>query len=174
MSLRGRAWKYGRNVNTDVIIPGRYCNLSDPRELAKHCMEDLDPDFVHKISPGDLIVAGSNFGCGSSREVAPISLKAAGIAAIIAPSFARIFYRNAINIGLPIFECPEAYEGIEEGHEVEIDPRSGVIHNLTTGASFRAAPFPEFMQKIMARGGLLGYVEERLMERDQQAGGNKN
>lgn len=163
--MRGRAWKYGRNVNTDVIIPGRYCNVSDPAVLAKHCMEDLDPEFVNKVAPGDVIVAGSNFGCGSSREVAPISIKAAGIAAVIAPSFARIFYRNAINIGLPIFESGEAYEGIEEGHEVLIDPAAGTVTDLTTNRSFSAAPFPEFMQRIMARGGLKAYVEERLAAR---------
>jgi 3-isopropylmalate/(R)-2-methylmalate dehydratase small subunit len=163
--LRGCIWKYGPNINTDVIIPGRYCHITDPSELAKYCMADLDTDFVQKIKPGDIIVAGGNFGCGSSREVAPLSIKASGIAAVIAPSFARIFYRNAINIGFPIFESAEAYEQIEEGDEVEIDPRSGAIRDLTTGSQFRAAAFPEFLQQIIGRGGLRGYAEEVLAER---------
>lgn len=162
MNLKGTAWKYGKNVDTDVIIPGRYCHLSEPAELARYCMADLDPDFVSKISPGDIIVAGPNFGCGSSREVAPISIKAAGIAAVVAVSFARIFYRNSINIGLPIFECPEAYACIEEKDLVEIDPGRGIIRNGTAGAEFRAAPFPGFMQRLIAAGGLVPYVEERL------------
>ncbi len=162
--IRGRIWKYGKNVDTDVIIPGRYCNLSDPAELAKHCLEDLDPGFVKKVRPGDLIVAENNFGCGSSREVAPVSLKASGIAAVVATSFARIFYRNCINIGLPIFECPDVHANSEEGDELEIDPASGTIKNLRTGQVFQAAPFPEFMRKIMAKGGLIGYAGERLEE----------
>lgn len=163
--LQGRVWKYGPNVNTDVIIPGRYCHITDPQELAKHCMADLDPTFVNKISPGDIVVAGGNFGCGSSREVAPLSIKASGIAAVVAPSFARIFYRNAINIGFPIFESPEGYERIEEGDEVAIDPDTGVIRDLTRDIEFRAAPFPEFLQAIMNMGGLRGYAEERLRQR---------
>lgn len=162
MRIRGKAWKFGRNVNTDAIIPARHCNTSDPAELAKHCMEDADPEFVRKMTPGDLIVADTNFGCGSSREVAPVAIKAAGVSAVIAGGFARIFFRNAINIGLPIFECPEAYVGIAEGDEVEVDPASGVIRNVTQGTTFQAAPFPEFLQQIIARGGLRGYVEERL------------
>jgi 3-isopropylmalate dehydratase small subunit len=161
-TLRGRAWKYGANVNTDVIMPGRFCHITDPVELAKHCMADLDPDFVTKISPGDIVVAGVNFGCGSSREVAPLSIKASGIAAVIAPSFARIFYRNAINIGFPIFESGEAYEEIDEGDDVEIHPTSGSIQDLTRGREYRAAAFPEFLQAIMSRGGLRGYAEEVL------------
>ncbi len=165
MRIRGKAWKFGRNINTDAIIPARYCNTSDPAELAKHCMEDADPEFVHKMSPGDLIVADTNFGCGSSREAAPLAIKAAGVSAVIAGSFARIFFRNAINIGLPIFECPQAYAGIAEGDEVEIDPATGVIRNVTQGTAFQAAPFPDFLQQIIARGGLRGYVEERLRER---------
>jgi len=164
-TLRGRVWKYGPNINTDVIIPGRYCHITDPKELAKYCMADLDEKFVEKISPGDIVVAGGNFGCGSSREVAPLSIKASGIAAVVAPSFARIFYRNAINIGFPIFESAEAYEQIDEGDELEIDPASGVIRDLTKGTDFTAAAFPEFLQQIMSRGGLRGYAEEVLAQR---------
>lgn len=160
--LRGKVWKYGPDVNTDVIIPGRYCHITDPQELAKYCMADLDPEFVDKMSPGDIIVAGSNFGCGSSREVAPLSIKATGTAAVIAPSFARIFYRNAINIGFPIFESEEAYRRINEGDEVEIDPDAGSIRDLTSGETFKSTPFPEFVQEIIAKGGLSRYAEERL------------
>lgn len=167
--LRGRVWKYGANINTDVIIPGRYCHITDPKELAKYCMADLDTEFVKKISPGDIVVAGGNFGCGSSREVAPLSIKASGISAIVAPSFARIFYRNAINIGFPIFESTEAFEQIDEGDEVEIDPSSGVIRDLTTGAHFQAKAFPDFLQDIIARGGLRGYAEEVLAKREMVA-----
>ncbi|MBV9280882.1 MAG: 3-isopropylmalate dehydratase small subunit, partial [Chloroflexi bacterium] len=163
--LRGRVWKYGPNINTDVIIPGRYCHITDPKELARHCMADLDAEFVDKIAPGDIIVAGGNFGCGSSREVAPVSIKASGIAAVIAPSFARIFYRNAINIGFPIFESPEAYEGIDEGDEVEIEPATGAIRDRTKGTEFQAAAFPEFLQEIITRGGLRAYAEEILERR---------
>jgi 3-isopropylmalate/(R)-2-methylmalate dehydratase small subunit len=162
MKFRGKVWKYGPDINTDVIIPGRYCHITDPAELAKYCMADLDPDYVNKMSPGDIIVAGANFGCGSSREVAPLSIKATGTAAVIAPSFARIFYRNAINIGFPIFESDEAYQRIEEGHEVEIDADAGNITDLTTGETFQSAPLPEFAQQIVARGGLARYAEERL------------
>jgi len=168
-TLHGRVWKYGPNINTDVIIPGRYCHITDPQELAKHCMADLDSDFVEKISPGDIVVAGGNFGCGSSREVAPLSIKASGISAVVAPSFARIFYRNAINIGFPIFESAEAYEGIEEGDEVEIDPSTGVIRDLTKNTEFQAAAFPEFLQAIMNRGGLRGYAEEVLAQQSDAA-----
>jgi 3-isopropylmalate/(R)-2-methylmalate dehydratase small subunit len=164
-TLRGRVWKYGANINTDVIIPGRYCHITDPRELAKYAMADLDPEFVNKISPGDIIVAGGNFGCGSSREVAPVSIKASGIAAVVAPSFARIFYRNAINIGFPIFESTAAYEEIEEGDEIEIDPSSGRIKDLTRGTEYQAAAFPDFLQQIMNRGGLRGYAEDVLASR---------
>src|SRR5579884_1973331 len=161
-TLRGRVWKYGANINTDVIIPGRYCHLTDPQELAKYCMADLDTEFVDKIKPGDIIVAGPNFGCGSSREVAPVSIKASGIGAVVAPSFARIFYRNAINIGFPIFESSDAYDEINEGDEVEIDPDTGQISDLTTGETFKSGAFPEFVQEIMAKGGLSRYAEERL------------
>ena len=164
-TLKGRVWKYGPNINTDVIIPGRYCHITDPKELAKYCMADLDTEFVNKIKPGDIVVAGGNFGCGSSREVAPLSIKASGIAAVVAPSFARIFYRNAINIGFPIFESAEVYEGIDEGDEVEIDPATGTIHDLTKGTEFHAKGFPDFLQQIMSRGGLRGYAEEVLAAR---------
>jgi len=163
--IRGRAWKFGKNIDTDAIIPARRCNTSDPQVLAKYCMEDADPEFVHKMHRGDLIVADTNFGCGSSREVAPISLKAAGVSAVIAKSFARIFFRNALNIGLPILECPEAVEGIQEGDEVEVEPAAGVVRNLTRGTAFQAVPYPEFLQRIIQLGGLLAYVEERLAER---------
>lgn len=160
--LHGRVWKYGPNINTDVIIPGRYCHITDPAELAKYCMADLDTEFVRKIAPGDIIVAGPNFGCGSSREVAPLSIKASGIGAVIAPSFARIFYRNAINIGFPIFESAAAFAEINEGDEVEIEPASGVIRDLTTGREYQAKGFPEFLQLIMSKGGLRAYAEEEL------------
>jgi 3-isopropylmalate/(R)-2-methylmalate dehydratase small subunit len=163
--LRGRAHKYGKNVDTDVIIPGKYCNIVDPEELGKHALEGLDPDYVTKMRPGDLIVAETNFGCGSSREVAPIAIKGSGTSAVIAKSFARIFYRNAINIGLPIFESPEAVDGIDDGDEIEVEPASGTIRNLTKGTSFRAAAFPPFMQRLIAAGGLKAYVEERLREK---------
>jgi 3-isopropylmalate/(R)-2-methylmalate dehydratase small subunit len=162
--LRGRVWKYGANINTDVIIPGRYCHITDPQELAKYCMADLDPDYVKKMQPGDIIVAGGNFGCGSSREVAPLSIKATGTAAVVAPSFARIFYRNAINMGFPIFESDSAADELNEGDEIEIQPDTGVIRNVSTGKEYQAAAFPEFLQAIMARGGLSGYAEERLAQ----------
>jgi 3-isopropylmalate/(R)-2-methylmalate dehydratase small subunit len=161
-NLKGRVWKYGPNINTDVIIPGRYCHITDPKELAKYCMADLDSEFVDKISPRDIIVAGGNFGCGSSREVAPLSIKASGISAVVAPSFARIFYRNAINIGFPIFESKEAYEAIDEGDEVEIEPSAGIIQDITKGTNYQAAAFPDFLQAIMSRGGLRGYAEDFL------------
>jgi len=165
MPISGRVWKYGANIDTDLIIAGRYCNLVDAAELGKHAMEDLDPNFAKEVKPGDIIVADSNFGCGSSREVAPLALKGAGVSAVIATNFARIFYRNAINIGLPIFESPEAAEAIEQGHRVEIDSRTGTIVDLDTERKFRSAPFPEFAQRIIDLGGLLPYVEERLAER---------
>src|SRR3989339_1108124 len=144
--LKGKAHKYGSNINTDEIIPARYLNTSDPAELAKHCMEDLDQDFMKKAKPGDFIVAETNFGCGSSREHAPISIKVAGISAVIAKSFARIFYRNAINIGLPILESEEAAEEIKEGDEIEVNLTSGEIKDLTSGKTYQAQPFPAFMQ----------------------------
>jgi len=162
--IKGHAWKFGKNIDTDAIIPARRCNTADPQELALYCMEDADPEFVNKMSPGDLIVADSNFGCGSSREAAPVAIKAAGVSAVIAASFARIFFRNAINIGLPILESEQAAEGIEEGDEVQVDPVNGTIHNLTKDATYQAIPFPDFLQQIIDKGGLLPYVEERLAE----------
>jgi 3-isopropylmalate/(R)-2-methylmalate dehydratase small subunit len=160
--LRGKAIKYGDDVNTDVIIPARYCTSFRAEELGPYCMEDLDPDFLKKRRPGDVIVAGNNFGCGSSRENAPLAIKGAGISCVIARSFARIFYRNSINIGLPILESPEAAGAIAEGHEVEVDLGAGLIRDLTTGASFSAQPFPEGIQAIMASGGMVGFVRARL------------
>ena len=158
MKACGRVFKYGDNVDTDVIIPARYLNSSDPKELATHCMEDIDKEFVNKVSQGDLIVATKNFGCGSSREHAPIAIKAAGVSCVIAETFARIFYRNAINIGLPIIECPQAANSIAEGDEVEVDFDSGVITNKTRGESYQGQAFPEFMQKIIAAEGLINYI----------------
>ena len=155
MNFTGKVIKYGDNVDTDVIIPARYLNTSDHKELASHCMEDLDKDFVKKVQAGDIMVAGFNFGCGSSREHAPIAIKASGISLVIAKSFARIFYRNAINIGLAILECPEAAEAIENGHTVEADLDAGIIYDRTTGASFKTQPFPAFIQKIIENGGLV-------------------
>jgi fatty-acyl-CoA synthase len=160
--IRGHAWKFGRNVDTDAIIPARHCNTADPRELAQHCMEDADADFVKKMRRGDLVVADSNFGCGSSREVAPLAIKAAGVSAVVAKSFARIFFRNAINIGLPILECPQAVDEIREGDEIEVEPAAGIIRNLTSGAQYQAMPFPDFLRRIIDVGGLLAYAEERL------------
>lgn len=161
MKLRGRAWKFGADVDTDAIIPARYLNTSDPAELARHCMEDADPAFVSKMRPGDVIVAGKNFGCGSSREHAPIAIKAAGVACVIAPSFARIFYRNAFNMGLPIFESPEAADAIAEGDEVEVDGDAGVVRNLTRGTEFKVAPIPPFMQELIADGGLMAHIAKK-------------
>ena len=158
MRATGHVFKYGDNVDTDVIIPARYLNTSDPAELAAHCMEDIDKEFVNQVKKGDIIVADKNFGCGSSREHAPIAIKAAGVSCVIAETFARIFYRNAINIGLPIVECPEASKGIEAGDEVEVDFESGVIKNLTKGTSFQGQAFPEFMQRIIAAEGLVNYI----------------
>lgn len=162
MELKGRTWKFGNDVDTDAIIPARYLNTSDPRELAAHCMEDADPDFPKKVKAGDIIVAGKNFGCGSSREHAPISIKEAGVSCVIARTFARIFYRNAFNIGLPIFESPEASEGISEGDEVVVDVEAGVIRNITKNEEYRATQVPPFMQQIIAAGGLINYVAERM------------
>ena len=161
MNTRGKVFKYGANVDTDVIIPARYLNTSDPRELAAHCMEDLDANFIHSVKPGDIIVAGTNFGCGSSREHAPVAIKACGIGCVIAPSFARIFYRNAINMGLPIMECTEAAEAIANGDEVEVDFDSGVIRDLTSGKVYQARPFPDFIKKIIAADGLVGYISKK-------------
>jgi len=161
VKLTGKAWKFGDDVNTDEIIPARYLNVSDAFELAAHCMEDIDPDFMKKISKGDIIVADKNFGCGSSREHAPLAIKTAGISCVIAKSFARIFYRNSINIGLPILECAEAASKISEGDQIEIDLSSGIIINLTKKETYKAQPFPEFMQKIISAGGLMNYVTSR-------------
>lgn len=154
----GTVLKYGANVDTDVIIPARYLNSFDAQELASHAMVDIDPTFVERLQPGDIMVARANFGCGSSREHAPLALKTAGVSVVIADSFARIFYRNAINIGFAIMECPEAAAAINEGDEVEVDFDTGVITDITTGQTFNAAPFPPFMQKIIAAGGLVNYV----------------
>ncbi len=162
MQLQGKVIKYGNDVDTDVIIPARYLSSSDPAELALHCMEDLDADFSKKVQPGDVMVAGKNFGCGSSREHAPIAIKAAGISAVIAHSFARIFYRNSLNIGLPILESPEAAKAIANGDEVAIDITTGVIQNLTSGKKYTAKPFPQFMQDLINQGGLIEYVKARL------------
>ena len=155
MKAHGTVFKYGDNVDTDVIIPARYLNTIDKRELASHCMEDIDKNFVNKVEAGDIMIAGSNFGCGSSREHAPIAIKESGISLVIAKSFARIFYRNSINIGLAILECPEASENIKEGDKIEADLDNGVIYNRTTGESFKTNPFPEFIQKIISAGGLV-------------------
>jgi len=165
MKFQGTAHKYGRDIDTDVIIPARYLNTSVPEELAKHCMEDLDPEFVNKIEFGDILVAEENFGCGSSREHAPISIKAAGISVVIAKSFARIFYRNAINTGLPIMESAEAVEGISDGDEVRVDADAGVIINVTTGKTYRAQPFPPFIKDIIEKGGLIEMVKDKISAR---------
>lgn len=164
MKLKGKAWVFGDDVNTDEIIPARYLNVTNHEELAVHCMEDIDPNFVKKISPGDIIVAAKNFGCGSSREHAPVAIKAAGISCVIAKSFARIFYRNSINIGLPILECESAVENIKEGDMVEVNLATGEIKNLTKNETYYAKPFPEFMQKIIASGGLMNYVMSKHVE----------
>lgn len=164
MKYTGNVIKYGDNVDTDVIIPARYLNTSDHKELASHCMEDLDKTFVNRVQAGDIITAGYNFGCGSSREHAPIAIKASGVSLVIAKSFARIFYRNSINIGLAIVECPEAVDGISEGDKVEADLDNGIIKNLTTGAEFKTEPFPEFVQKIIENGGLINSIAEKVIK----------
>ena len=162
MKLAGRTWKFGADIDTDAIIPARYLNTFDPQELAGHCMEDADPSFSARVKPGDIIVAGKNFGCGSSREHAPIAIKAAGVSCVIAGTFARIFYRNAFNIGLPIFESYEAAAEISEGDEVEVEAATGRIINRTTGKTYTATPVPPFMQQIIAAGGLIRYVAEKV------------
>ena len=159
--FKGKAIKYGNNVDTDVIIPARYLNTSDAKELAAHCMEDIDKDFTSKVKTGDIMVAGKNFGCGSSREHAPLAIKTVGISCIIAETFARIFYRNSINIGLPILECSEAAKDIEDGNDISIDVISGVITNNTKGKTYQATPFPAFMQEIISAEGLINYLKER-------------
>lgn len=160
-AAHGRVFKYGDNVDTDVIIPARYLNSSDPKELATHCMEDIDKDFVKNVNAGDIIVANKNFGCGSSREHAPLSIKAAGVSCVIAETFARIFYRNAINIGLPIIECPEAAKAISAGDEVEVNFDTGVITDVTSGQSFQGQAFPPFMQKLIDCEGLVNYINTK-------------
>ena len=160
-AAHGKVIKYGDNVDTDVIIPARYLNTTDVTELASHCMEDLDKSFVKRVQPGNIIVAGKNFGSGSSREHAPIAIKASGISCVIAETFARIFYRNAINIGLAIMECPEAAKDISEDDEVEVDFDSGIIRNITKGREYTSAPFPDFIQQIMAADGLIEYIKKR-------------
>ena len=159
MKAQGKVHKYGNNIDTDVIIPARYLNTANHKELASHCMEDIDKEFVNKVQAGDIMVGGANFGCGSSREHAPIAIKESGISCVIAKTFARIFYRNAINIGLPILECPAASEGIEAGDEVVIDFDSGIIENKTKGESYKAQPFPEFIKEIIREGGLLNSLK---------------
>ncbi|MDA8098766.1 MAG: 3-isopropylmalate dehydratase small subunit [Nitrospiraceae bacterium] len=162
MKFKGKAWKFGADVDTDAIIPARYLNTSDPKELAKHCMEDsTNPDFMRKMQAGDIIVADKNFGCGSSREHAPISIKAAGVSCVVAKSFARIFYRNSFNMGLPIFESREAVEGIKEGDQIEVDADNGKIRNLTSGKEYQVAPVPAFMQELIAAGGLMAYTKKK-------------
>ncbi len=162
MKLKGKVFKYTENVNTDVIIPARYLNVSDPAELAKHCMEDIDADFINTVQPGDIIMATTNFGCGSSREHAPLAIKAAGVSCVIAASFARIFFRNAINIGLPVFECAEAVESTEAGDTLEVELEKGKIKNVTRGKSFTAKPYPSFMSELISAGGLIEYTRRRL------------
>jgi len=162
MTLKGKVHKFGDDINTDEIIPARYLNTSDPMELALHAMEDADPEFVHKLHRGDFIVAGKNFGCGSSREHAPVALKAAGVAAVIAESFARIFYRNAFNMGLPIFEAPQAAAEIKAGDEIELNPDTGEINDRTTGKIYQSQPIPPFMQELLADGGLMAHLKKSL------------
>ncbi len=161
MKFTGRVWKFGADIDTDAIIPARRLNTSDPKELAKYCMEDADPEFINKISAGDIILADKNFGCGSSREHAPIAIKEAKISCIIAKSFARIFYRNSFNMGLPIFESADAYDAIAEGAEVEVDADAGVVRDLASGKEFKVAPIPEFMQELLRDGGLMAHIAKK-------------
>lgn len=165
MKLKGKVHKYGADVNTDVIIPARYLNMTDPVELAKHCMEDIDKAFVKRVEYGDIIVATTNFGCGSSREHAPLAIKASGISCVVAKSFARIFFRNAINIGLPVFECEDVVENTDTGDTVEIDLSRGEINNRSNGTTFNAKPYPDFMAELISDGGLIEYTKKRLAER---------
>ncbi len=168
MILEGKAWRYGKNVDTDVIIPARYLSATAPEDLGAHCLEDLDPGFARRVRPGDIIVAEENFGSGSSREHAPLAIKGCGVSCVVASSFARIFYRNAINVGLPILECPEAVRDISTGDDLRVDLAAGTIENLSTGKMFHAEPFPDFMREIISLGGLAEYVRRRL-----QAGGSR-
>ena len=165
MQFKGTVFRYGRDIDTDVIIPARYLNTSDPAELARHCLEDLDTTFVERVRPGDIIVADENFGCGSSREHAPVCIKAAGVSCVIAKSFARIFYRNSINVGLPILECPEAADAIRDGDVVSVDADRGVIVDETSGKTFEAQPFPPFIQEILNEGGLVARTKKMLADR---------
>jgi 3-isopropylmalate dehydratase small subunit len=162
MKFKGKAWKFGHDVDTDAIIPARYLNTTDAKELASHCMEDADPEFARRVEPGDIIAAGKNFGCGSSREHAPLAIKTARVSCVVAHSFARIFYRNAFNMGLPILECPEGAERIQTGDELEVDLDTGVIKNHTRKETYRTEVVPPFMQKLLAAGGLMEYVEEQI------------
>lgn len=162
MNAKGRVFKYGDNIDTDVIIPARYLSTGDPEELKKHCMEDIDKDFILKVKPGDIMVARKNFGCGSSREHAPIAIKASGISCVVAESFARIFYRNSFNIGLPIIESLGAAEGIDDGDEVEINFQTGEIINITKGETYKGQPYPEFIQRIIEKEGLVNYIKARV------------
>ena len=162
MELKGKVHKFGDDINTDEILPARYLSTSDPKELALHAMEDADPDFVHKVLHGDFIVAGKNFGCGSSREHAPVALKAVGLSGVIAASFARIFYRNAFNMGLPIFECPEAAAEIQAGQVISLDLNSGIITDLSTGKKYQSQPIPPFMQELLADGGLMAHLKKQV------------
>jgi len=168
MKLTGTVWKYGDNVDTDAIIPARYLNVSTPEELARHCMEDIDPEFAGAVQPGDIIVGGENFGCGSSREHAPLAIKGAGVACVIAKSFARIFYRNGINVGLPILECPEVVEETEKGDRLAVDLRAGTITNLRTRRTYQMSPFPAFIMGIIQAGGLVLYTRERMSSANDQ------
>ena len=163
--LTGKVHKYGADVNTDVVIPARYLNIYDPVELAKHCMEDIDEDFLKRVEPGDIIMATTNFGCGSSREHAPMAIKAVGISCVIAKNFARIFFRNAINIGLPLLECEEAVDNTESGDVLEVDLSKGEIKNITKKLTFNASPYPDFMAEIISSGGLIEYTKKRLTSR---------
>ena len=162
MILKGKGWKFGANIDTDAIIPARYLNTSDPKELAKHCMEDADPQFIQKMNQGDIIVAKKNFGCGSSREHAPIAIKETGISCVIAKTFARIFYRNSFNMGLPIFESAEASEKIETGDKIEVDTNAGIIKNITKNQTYKTQPIPPFMQELIDDGGLINHIKKKL------------
>ncbi len=162
MHIKGRIWKFGDNIDTDAIIPARYLNTSDPKELAAHVMEDADADFPRKVKPGDIIVGGSNFGCGSSREHAPLAIKTAGIAAVIAKSYARIFYRNAFNIGLPIFEAPDMPDAVAEGDVLDLDAEAGVVKDITKGTSYKVSPIPPFMQELISAGGLIEWTKKKI------------
>ena len=164
MKIKGKVWRFGDDVDTDAIIPARYLNTTDPQELARHCMEDADPAFAQEVKPGDIIVAGKNFGCGSSREHAPLAIKAAGVSCVIAAGFARIFYRNAFNLGLPILESPEAAETSQQGDEMEVDLAAGEIRNLTRNKTFMAQLIPPFMQALISDGGLIKHIAKRLKE----------